>query len=261
MRDNRGKHPGFPQRGSDTGTVHHLGNGVLDALFHDPVQDNGLHDSHGIYDRHSRTEQRTECPGKPGNGYLLVYRAVDRHPHPDTVELHGPFLRPLPSGRQIDACPRNKENKPPGSAQEIARSDKDPRGKRKHLVHVLEHAYHPRDHGGKEKQEHDHGYKKEHDGIDERGTDLGTQPVLPLHEFCQPQKDNIQGAADFTGAHHIDIQFGEDPPVLGKRIGKGHTFVDAVAHLGNSPLHTRGFGLFVQGTQRIYEGDGSSDKC
>ncbi len=75
-----------------------------------------------------------------------------------------------------------------------------------------------------------------------------------LAEIRQPEQDHGEGAARFPGAHHVDKQRREHPPVLIQSGAETAALVDALTHLNEGFFQRRIFGLLNQRGHGIHHG-------
>lgn len=85
--------------------------------------------------------------------------------------------------------------------------------------------------------------------------------MLGFTELRQSVEHHIERARSLAGAHHIDIDFGEEPRVIRQGRGQRITLIDRIFDLGKNSFERAILGLFDQPVEGWHQWNAGTEQC
>jgi hypothetical protein len=234
--------------------------GLVDLVGEDDVVDDVTDDLQRGDERYPGLEEAGQGAAETGRGRL----------DGEVAQAGEGEFEPVPAAParrcgEIPAQPgqhgqHGHQHRPPEASQEAAHGDEQHRGQGQGLLGALEHRGDARHDEGDQQKQHHHPDQGHEQRIKHGRADARAQGVLVFAELGQPVEDHVERARGLAGAHHVDVDAGEEFGMLGQGRGERVALVDRVLDLGEDGAEGAVAGLFDQAGERRHERDAGAEQ-
>ena len=161
--------------------------------------------------------------------------------------------------KAIGQADRGGDQQVPLAGDDVGGLDRDLGDQRQLAAEVGEDLHEHRDDERDQADQDADREAQDDDRVHHRALDLAAQLVVLLELVGDPVQRGLEHAAGLTGAHHGDVQRGEDLRVLGERVGEGQAGLDVLADGADGVLELLVLELVLEHVERAQEGHARGD--